>query len=244
MCSAGSSNVNILHPPSHSPVPEPGIPLPSNGRLVPTLFLFLSVSVAHKRTQTYSLFVPMQLLQTNYFLPSFLTYLPHTFLHFLSAATPSFILPSFHLFFLLTPPTTLNNNNPPSPSRSLSFSCSLILGLFAWQSVKDADSVQRAGPARALLCPSRPGLRFVMLDNARQCRDKKPRPPQTKRALFFPLFPFHRLLHFSHGDAEFSGPFLLAGRGMKIVERKKIVPPSLIYSLGAEYILYKAKMSI
>ncbi|KAI9545713.1 hypothetical protein NQZ68_034483 [Dissostichus eleginoides] len=32
MCSAGSSNVNILHPPSHSPVPGPGIPHPSNGR--------------------------------------------------------------------------------------------------------------------------------------------------------------------------------------------------------------------
>ncbi|KAI4832768.1 hypothetical protein KUCAC02_015717, partial [Chaenocephalus aceratus] len=31
MCSAGSSNVNILHPPSHSPVPGPGIPHPSNG---------------------------------------------------------------------------------------------------------------------------------------------------------------------------------------------------------------------
>lgn len=114
MCSAGSSNVNILHPPSHSPVPGPGIPLPSNGRLVPALFLFLSV--AHKHTQTYALFVPMQLLQTISFLP----YLPHTFLHFLFAAMPSFTLPSFHLFFL--PPF-----NKPSisiavcPSAALSF---------------------------------------------------------------------------------------------------------------------------
>ena len=119
MCSAGSSNVNILHPPSHSPVPGPGIPHPSNSRLVPALFLFLSLSVAHKHTETHSF-----LSLCDYFRPtiSFLPYLPHTFLHFLFAAVPSiglpsFPFPSFHLFF---PPT-----NPPSPSLSL-LSCSLI----------------------------------------------------------------------------------------------------------------------
>lgn len=78
-----------------------------------------------------------------------------------------------------------------------------------------------------------------MLDNTRQCRDKTSAAADKKSLVF--SFPFHRLMHFSHGDAGFSGPFLLAGRGMKIVERKKIVPSSLIYSLGTEYILCKAK---
>lgn len=163
----------------------------------------------------------MQLLQTSYFLPSLLaTYISsfpllqasHSslFLHF-----PSFLLSFFHF-----------NNPPPSLPQ-------LLPHLFAWRSVKDADSVSRA--SRALLCPSRPGLRFVMLDNTRQCRDKTSATADKKSLVF--SFPFHCLLHFSHGDAEFSGPFLSERRGMKIVWRK-IVPLSLIY--GLVIYLYKA----
>lgn len=76
-----------------------------------------------------------------------------------------------------------------------------------------------------------------MLDNTRQCGDKSSDATDKKSLVF--SFPFHHLMHFSHGDAEFSGTFLLAGRGMKIVGKKKIVQPSLIYGLGAEDILYK-----
>lgn len=106
MCSAGSSNVNILHPPSYSPVPGPGIPLPSNGRLAPTLFLFL----LHTNTDLLS-FCPYATASKNCPLPS-LPYLPHTFPPFLPVLLSSFTsLPSY--FFPLF-------NNPPSLSLSLS----------------------------------------------------------------------------------------------------------------------------
>lgn len=160
MCSAGSSNVNILHPPSHSPVPGPGIPHPSKGRLVPALFLFPSCTQTDTHTQTspFFFFVPAQLLQTNYFLPPFLaTYISlfplcsHPILH------PSFVsLPSFPTIFL--PPL-----QQPSISTPLLFPQLLShLGLFAWQSVKDADRVvqgQQSPPvsiqARAEICNAR-----------------------------------------------------------------------------------------
>lgn len=200
MCSAGSSNVNILHPPSHSPVPGPGIPHPSNGRLVRSLFLFLSVSIAHKHTDL----TPF-LSRCNYFRPaiSFLAYLPHTFLHFpLFAGVPFFTLPSFpFLPPIFSPSTTLHR---------LSLSCSLIYlhsGVWGMQTVLCRAS-------RALLCPSRPGLRFVMLDNTLRCRDKTSAAADKKSLVL--SFSLHCLLHFSLGDAEFSGSFLSAREGMKI----------------------------
>lgn len=149
MCSAGSSNVNILHPPSHSPVPGPGIPHPSNGRLVPSLFLFLSVSIAHKHTRTYSLFVPMQLLQTSYFLSCLLATHISSF--------PLCRRPILHSSFIPLPSSYLFPFNNPPPSLP-----QLLSHLFAWQSVKDADSVeqgQQSPPvsiqARAEICNAR-----------------------------------------------------------------------------------------
>lgn len=174
MCSAGSSNVNILHPPSHSPVPGPGIPHPSNGQLLPALFL----CVAHKRTQTYSLLAPVQLLEANYFLLSFFP----CHIHFsISSFHPCFVLFLFPLSSVFSPSTTLH---------LLSAFLQLLadLSLFAWQSVKDADSVSRA--SRALPCPSRPGLRFVMLDNTLQCRDKTSATAHKKSLVFFLFFFF------------------------------------------------------
>ena len=110
MCSAGSSNVNILHPPSYSPVPGPGIPLPSNGRLAPTLFLFL----LHTNTDLLSFCPYATASKTVHFLP-FLT----CHIHFL-LSSPYFSLPSlpFHLIF-----------SPSSTTLHLSLSLSLSLSL-------------------------------------------------------------------------------------------------------------------
>lgn len=208
MCSAGSSNVNILHPPSHSPVPGPGIPHPSNGQLLPALFL----CVAHKRTQTYSLLAPVQLLEANYFLLSFFP----CHIHFsISSFHPCLVLFLFPLSSVFSPSTTLH---------LLSTFLQLLadLSLFAWQSVKDADSVSRA--SRALPCPSRPGLRFVMLDNTLQCRDKTSATAHKKSLVFFLFFfrpPFLSTAYCTFGDADFCEAFLSAGTGIKTAEREK-----------------------
>lgn len=142
---------------------------------VSTLSFSLSFCLCCKQTQTYSLFVPMQLLHQLF--PSFLTCHIHFFISSLQAI-PSFILPSFlPSFFLLLPlqqPLHLHRSLPQLLSH---------LGLFAWQSVKDVDSVSRA--SRALLRPSRPGLRFVMLDNTLQCGDKTSGRRRQKGPCFF-----------------------------------------------------------
>lgn len=52
MCSVGSSDVSILHPPSLSPVPGPGIPLPAMAG--ESLFFPLFLSVDHKHTENHS----------------------------------------------------------------------------------------------------------------------------------------------------------------------------------------------
>ena len=99
-----------------------------------SLSLFLSFCHTQTHTDFSFLFVPMQLLQNHLVFPSFLTrhihfvissLHPSLFLHF-----PSF-LPSFFSFLLFNSPPS-----PPSLPQLLSH-----LGLFAWQSVKDADSV-------------------------------------------------------------------------------------------------------
>ena len=97
MCSAGSSTVNILHPPPYSLLPGPGIPHPSNGRLVPTLFLCPSPCVPLKHTQANSFSVP-HATTWNYFLPSFLPHSRRT--HFLiSSIQFHSSLISFFCFF-------------------------------------------------------------------------------------------------------------------------------------------------
>lgn len=157
----------------------------------------------------------MKLLQTSYFLPSLLaTY--SAFLRFLSAAAPilhsSFISPSsFHLIFLQQPSTI-------SPSAALSFIC-----------MAERKGCSRA--SRALLCPSRPRLRFVMLDNARQCRDKT---ADKKSLVFFCFFPLLIAL-LAWGRRILQGRFFRIGQ-----KKKKNVPLTLINVLVIKYILCKA----
>lgn len=170
-----------------------------------------SLSFLHTNTQT-SLFLSL----CNYFralFPSSLTCHIHFFISSLQPSHPSF----FYFLFL---PTIFFS--PPSTTLHLHCSLPQLLSHLGFICMAERKGCrQRASRAsRALLCPSRPGLRFVMLDNTRQCRDKTSAAADKKSLVF--SFPFHRLLHFSHGDAEFSGPFLSAqGRGMKIAERKK-----------------------
>ena len=157
MCSAGSSNVNILHPPSHSPVPGPGIPLPSNGRLVPTLFLFLSsfLSVTHKHTHRL-LFSFCPYATTSKPSISFLLNSPHTFLHFLFASftLPPFpFLPSIFFFF---PPLQQPSISTISPSAALSFG---FICMAERKGCRQCEQGQQSPPvsiqARAEICNAR-----------------------------------------------------------------------------------------
>lgn len=193
MCSAGSSNVNILHPPSHSPVPGPGIPLPSNGRLVTHSFFFLFSFCC-----TQTLFFCPCATTSNHLFPSFL-YLPHTFLHFLFAAIlHSSFISSFHLLFF-----------PPSPSTTLHPSLSLFLFLSLPQLLlshfgficmaerkgcRQCEQGQQSPPvsiqARAEICNARQQLGNAGIKKL----GRPPPPPQTKRALFFPVPPFPALI--------------------------------------------------
>lgn len=125
MCSAGSSNVNILHPPSHSPVPGPGIPHPSKGRLVPALFLFPSCTQTDTHTQTspFFFFCPRATTSDQLF-PSSLPRHIHFFISSLQPSHPSPFLrfPSFLPYHLFTPPSTTLHLHPASlPSAALSF---------------------------------------------------------------------------------------------------------------------------
>ena len=91
-----------------------------------------SLSFCLEHTQIFSLFLSL----CNYFRPtiSFLPYFPHTFLHFLFTAalsSPLSFLPSFF------------PSNKPSISFALPPQLLSHLGLFAWQSVKAADSESR-----------------------------------------------------------------------------------------------------
>lgn len=150
---------------SHSPVPAPGIPRPSRGRMVPTPFLFLSHT---PHTLLFSC-PHTGLLQTKCFLPSSLaTYvspIPLCSRPILRSCFP----PSFNLFFCV-----FLSCSP--------LSCSLIRGLFAWQSVKDAASVSvgQRGPPVSVQGPAD-------ISNARQRGDKMSRPARTERPLCFPL---------------------------------------------------------
>lgn len=142
--------MNILHPPSHSPVPGPGIPLPSNGRLVPSLFLFLSVSVTHNHTQTYSL-----LSLCNYSKPSFLT----CHIHFLISSLQPFHPLSF-LHFLPFLPSFSPFNNPPSSSRSPSAALSFgFICMAERKGCRQCEQGQQSPPvsiqARAEICNAR-----------------------------------------------------------------------------------------
>lgn len=164
--------------------------LPCQGRafLTPPMASYypLFFSALHTSAhRLYSLLAPAQLLEANYFLLSFFPCHIH------------FSISSFQLCFVLFPLSSVFS--PSTTLHLLSAFPQLLadLSLFAWQSVKDADSVSRA--SRALPCPSRPGLRFVMLDNTLQCRDKTSATAHKKSLVFFPFFPpfpFHRLLHF------------------------------------------------
>lgn len=180
MCSVGSSDVSILHPPSLSPVPGPGIPLPAMAG--ESLFHPLFLSINHKHTQNHSRFQP-----SISFLPYFATFsVSSTCLCVIPLSTAVFS-------FQLTLSATL----------SFWFICMV-------EDIKkrDADSASRARTAP--LCPSRPRLRFVMLDNTRQRGDKISAAANKKSLVFFTLSLSNCWLHFLREHAEFSRPFLWA----------------------------------
>lgn len=132
-----------------------------------TLFLpLLFLSVDHNHIRNCSCFQP-----SISFLSYFTTFsVSSTCLRVIPLSTAGFS-------FLFRSPSQL-------PSHS---------GLFAWWRIgggkKDADRASRARTAP--LCPSRPGLRFVMLDNARQRGDKISTAANKKSLVFFFYsFPF------------------------------------------------------
>lgn len=155
--------------------------LPCQGRafLTPPMASYypLFFSALHTSAHRLILFWPLcNYLKANYFLLSFFP----CHIHFsISSFHPCLVLFLFPLSSVFSPSTTLH---------LLSAFLQLLadLSLFAWQSVKDADSVSRA--SRALPCPSRPGLRFVMLDNTLQCRDKTSATAHKKSLVFFLFF--------------------------------------------------------
>lgn len=152
MCSAGSSNVNILHPPSHSPVPGPGIPHPSNSRLVPALFLFLSLSVAHKNRLT--LFCPYATTSDQLF-PSFLTYYISSFpLCSRPIRRSSFIFLSFLPSFFSLQQTLHLLRSPSSAALSFGFIC-----MAERKGCRQCEQGQQSPPvpiqARAEICNAR-----------------------------------------------------------------------------------------
>lgn len=154
MCSVGSSNVNILHPPSHSTVPAPGIPLPSNGRLVPSLFLFLSLRCPQTHTGLLS-FCPDATPPAHLF-PSFLTCHIHFFISSLNPLHPALFI-SLPFFFSIKP-LHLHSFLPASPSLQLLSH----LGLFALWSVngcRQCEQGQQSPPvsiqAPAEICNAR-----------------------------------------------------------------------------------------
>lgn len=137
-----------------------------------------SFSLSFCRTHTHTHFffsLSLYTATSDQPFPSFPTRHIHFLIPSLRPSHPSLFHPSLYCNELCVSPLQL----PLSPQllSHLGFIC------------MDADGVSRA--SRALLCPSRPRLRFVMPDNTRQCRDNKPQPARTKRALFlsFPLLP-------------------------------------------------------
>lgn len=143
--------MNILHPPSYSPVPGPGIPRLSNGRLAPSLFLFLSV--LHTNTGL----LPFLSL-CSYFRAaiSFLPYLPHIFLHFLFAGVSFFILALFPFLppIYTPPPRPLQQPSTISPSAAPSFIC-----MAECKGCRQCEQGQQSPPvsiqARAEICNAR-----------------------------------------------------------------------------------------
>lgn len=131
MCSVGSSNVNILHPPSYSPVPGPGIPLPSNGRLVPTLSFFLSCLLAcllPTKTHRITLFLsPHNYFESSnsfpFLLATYISSFPFLQPFHLSLISLPFLFLSF--FFFWNNPS-ISFASPPTPQLLSHW------GLFAW----------------------------------------------------------------------------------------------------------------
>ena len=130
----------------------------------------------------------MQLLQKPvHFLP-FLTS-PHTFPPFLLALLSSLTsLPSY-FFPLFSNPPSLSLSLSLSLSRSLCVSLSpsaaLSFGFICMAERKGCRQCEQGQAEPSCVHPGQ-GLRFVMLDNTRQCGDKKtPRPAADKKSLVF-----------------------------------------------------------